>query len=877
MGGVHVIPIYGAKGWEDRSIDYLSPPWMEMLRHAITEADRLDMGVDTTTGTGWCFGGPNVSDREANAIVVVKTRELRSGDKLDQTIDRDATQALVAFSDGGRCIDLTDTITDENHVKWTASEGVWQIYVVSQKPSGRMVKRAAPGGAGHMLNLLYPEGVQNYLTRFTRAFEACDGPVPRAMYHDSYEYRSDWSPDLFEQFYKRRGYRLQTELPALFGKGDEERIARVKCDYRETVSDVMVERSLPTWVDWSHRLGSLTRNQAHGSPGNLLDLYAAVDIPETEMFRTDRDPLVSKFASSAAHVAGRRLVAAETGTWLAEHFTETLADMKRLVDELLVSGVNHVVYHGTCYSPDEAGWPGWLFYASTQMNPRNSIWRDVDALNAYIARCQSILQSGQPDHDVLVYWPIHDWWHDAQGMVKPMTVHRTDWLHEQAIGGVARRLWHRGYTFDFVSDRQLADARVRQGRIELPGATYGVVVVPACHHMPVKTLALLLSLADAGAKVVFQDHLPSDVPGWGDLDRRRSTFTKLVNGLSADEADPQAAKPTQYENGKILVGDVEAGLDRAGVCRERMVDFGVSFIRRSAPGGRHYFVVNNSRERISTWVPIATEAESVAMMDPMTGGLGIASTVEAGTGNTSVYLQLEPDQSVFLRTFTDRRIAGPAWTYIEPAGEPVPIRGVWQVAFVDGGPKLPAGYETETLESWTAGEDPEAARFAGTARYSIRFDRKESGGLFVLDLGKVCQSARVCLNGRPLGTIFMPPFRVLVDELKPEGNSLEVEVTNVSANRIRDLDRRGVPWKVFHDINIVNVDYQPFDASEWPLYDSGLLGPVTLRPVRATPSESPTAARTSDDTTFLDRQTMLTFLQGVRPGDYPVPENHRPF
>ena len=67
-----------------------------------------------------------------------------------------------------------------------------------------------------------------------------------------------------------------------------------------------------------------------------------------------------------------------------------------------------------------------------------------------------------------------------------------------------------------------------------------------------------------------------------------------------------------------------------------------------------------------------------------------------------------------------------------------------------------------------------------------------------------------------------------MDNLKPTGNQLEVEVTSVAANRIRDLDRRGGQWKIFKDINIVNVDYKPFDASSWPLTDCGLLGPVTL-------------------------------------------------
>ena len=132
------------------------------------------------------------------------------------------------------------------------------------------------------------------------------------------------------------------------------------------------------------------RPGAHGSPANLLDLYALADIPETEMFHNDRSKFIAKFASAAAHVANRRLTASETGTWLNEHFTETLAELKTLADDMFLSGVNHVFYHGCCYSPDDAAWPGWLFYAATEMNPRNAIWRDAPALNAYIARCQSV-------------------------------------------------------------------------------------------------------------------------------------------------------------------------------------------------------------------------------------------------------------------------------------------------------------------------------------------------------------------------------------------------------------------------------------------------------------------------------------------------------
>jgi hypothetical protein len=43
------------------------------------------------------------------------------------------------------------------------------------------------------------------------------------------------------------------------------------------------------------------------------------------------------------------------------------------------------------------------------------------------------------------------------------------------------------------------------------------------------------------------------------------------------------------------------------------------------------------------------------------------------------------------------------------------------------------------------------------------------------------------------------------------------------------LDIRGINWKKFYDINLVNIDYQPFDASGWEIMDAGLMGPVTLR------------------------------------------------
>ena len=567
MGGCHLIPIYGAKGYEDQFIEHLSPRWMEMLAHSVSDAKRFDLGIDMTTGTGWCFGGPTVRDRDANAKVVHKKFAAAEGKKLAEKCDPKGTQALVAYSKKGEIVDLTKRIGPDGTVDWIAPAGEWTVHAVSQKPSGRRVKRAAPGGEGYMLNPFYGEGMTRYLAWFAKAFDKYDGPMPRAMYHDSYEYATEWAPDIFEQFEKRRGYRLQDHLPAFFGEGPAETTARLKADWRETISDIVTDDYIGQWDAWVNARGMRTRNQAHGSPGNLLDIYAAADIPETEMFNKDRDPLVAKFSSSAAHVMGKPQVAAEFGTWLKEHFTVTLADLKFLGDDLLLSGVNHLVYHGNAYSPADAAWPGWCFYASTEMNPRNSIWHDAGALNRYFARVQAIFQANRPANDVLLYWPIHDMWHKPDGMQQHLTVHHTEWLVDYPVGRVARAFWNRGYAFDYISDRQLKLAKETGEGVQLPGGNYQAIVVPECGHIPVPTFEKLLSLASNGATVIFEKTLPRDVPGLAKLEERRARLTELKNSLHPKPVGDEAV-PTLFEakhgKGRVFIGNLDQAMTASG-------------------------------------------------------------------------------------------------------------------------------------------------------------------------------------------------------------------------------------------------------------------------------------------------------------------------
>ena len=836
LGGVEICPIYGVKGYEDRNVDFLSPRWMELLSHTTKEGKRLGLGVDLTTGTGWPFGGAGVTDDTTSAGVVLNRYELEYGGTLDERLpDVPMAYVLAASSEGVR-IDVTGHVKDRR-LEWAAPEGKWRIYAVGVKGRVQRVKRPAPGGEGFVVDPYSVKALDQYLGVFDKAFADFDGPMPRGHFHDSFEYYgATWTRDFFEAFKTHRGYDLRDHIEALFGDGDKEVAARVKADYRRTISELHIAY-IERWTQWCHRYGSVSRNQAHGAPANLIDLYAAADIPDTEIFRTvdQRQIPMLKFSSSAAHLAGKTKTASESFTWLGEHFQTTLAEVKAATDLLFLSGVNYIFFHGIPYSPQEAAWPGWQFYASVNMGPSGGLWKDLPAYNAYVARCQSILQSGSPDNDVLLYYPMEDLWHTDEGMLMTLTVHNQEkWLWTSAFYQAAMTFWEKGYLTDYTSDRLLAKAEAADGVVTVAGSRYRVVVVPPCRVMPLETLEKLAALARQGATVLFVDSLPQDVPGLHEIGTRRAAFRKLLQEMAVSEQPGDTVRQRKLGNGRILVGDVVGLLEAVTLPRESVADFGVRTVRRTHDAGYYYFLAHLGEMPLDGWVALGRNARSAVLLDPMfEEHFGAAAVRQNAEGRTEVYLQMQPGQTLVLRTFTDAAAEGPRWDYSQVAGTPRPLTGTWKVTFVEGGPELPDAYETDALTCWTTREDAKAKRFAGTARYTLEFEAPAGDEDWQLDLGRVCESAKVLLNGKPLGTLFCPPYAVSVGSaMKPGRNVLVVEATNLAANRIRDMDQRKVNWKYFHDINVVNVGYKPFDASDWPLRESGLIGPVRLVPLK---------------------------------------------
>lgn len=776
FGGVEITPIYGVQGAEDRDVPFLSDRWLELVLHACREAERLGLGVDIVPGCGWRLGGPHVPPRDR--AVKLELRE--------QTVAGRTRRIAVAC------------------------------------PSGEPVKRPAPGGAGFSIDMLDRPAVRRHLSSFNeRFFAAVPTRLVRAQFHDSWEYETDWSRRLPQEFARRRGYDLQEYAEALDPQSDAlpaDTAARVLHDYRQTVDELVREGFVGTWSSFCRKHRVQTRSQAHGSPGNILDLYAASDIPETEMIWDGFNPLVQKFASSAAHVAGRRLVAAESFTWLSNHWQSDLAKIKRYADHLFLCGVNHIVCHGTAYSPGDAPWPGWLFYASTQLNARNPIWRDWPTLAAYITRCQSFLQAGRPDDRVLVYWPLPDQAMTREERLPHYGIRSDAWMYGEPLGTTARSLWDAGVLFDYVSDRQIQQAEARDGMAVTPGNAYRAVVLPPMRYVPSETVQALARLAGKGIRVVCQEDPDGwDVPGLADLARRRRALRCAARALRGAEGFVRCAAPAA------------ALAAIAGAAESLQVGTGLRCVRRRLGNGNSlYFVVNGENETFDAHVRLAyaSPSQHAILRDPWTGCVGTARITMRG-----LRLQLEPRQSVLVEVTTEATTRT-AWQYRDRKPmRRIAVEGPWHVSFVAGGPTRPRPVLRRTLVPITEFGNPALRSFAGTIRYEARFDAP-AGAVegCCLELGDIHGSARICVNGHDLGVVVQPPYRADVPAgvLRLRANTLAVEVTTLASNRIRDLDRRGLPWKIFHDINFVDDRYKPFDASDWPLEPFGLLGPVRI-------------------------------------------------
>lgn len=171
FGGVEIVPIYGAKGFENNYLKYLSPEWLKMLQFTTDKAKSLNMGVDMAVGTGWPIGGPQVSENDAATRMIVQTYELQSNQKfLEKILLKDEKQKdlksskldiVTAYNEKNEAVVITDNVSEDGTLNWKPASGNWKMYAVFSGKTFQKVKCAAPGGEGFTLDHFSPDATKD--------------------------------------------------------------------------------------------------------------------------------------------------------------------------------------------------------------------------------------------------------------------------------------------------------------------------------------------------------------------------------------------------------------------------------------------------------------------------------------------------------------------------------------------------------------------------------------------------------------------------------------------------------------------------------------------------------------------------------------------
>ena len=150
----------------------------------------------------------------------------------------------------------------------------------------------------------------------------------------------------------------------------------------------------------------------------------------------------------------------------------------------------------------------------------------------------------------------------------------------------------------------------------------------------------------------------------------------------------------------------------------------------------------------------------------------------------------------------------------------------WTLSFIDSQPAVNQEITLDGLKTWEGLPVDGLDELMGTGVYETTFNLSANdvaNGHYRIDLGDVRESARVFINDIYLGCAWCVPFTLDFDGVLREGeNTIRIEVTNLPANRIAAYDRRGIKWRKFNEINVVDINYKHSTYEDWTPMPSGL-------------------------------------------------------
>ena len=709
--------------------------------------------------------------------------------------------------------------------------GTWQLFSFKEMPTGQRVVGAAGSGPQLVLDHMNKRAFDEYAERVGGTARKYDGQYfghgLRAIFCDSLEVRAYlfWNDHFLDEFRQRRGYDLTPYLPILKVPGFEvpyEATAarlplydikgigdRVRQDYWQTVSDVMIENFYSPFIQWAEANNLQSRVQAHGSPTDLLRVYGASSIPETEDLLDNGRYDFLKMASSGADLYGRKIVSSESFVWHGKTYQTTPEKIKRYADELLTAGINEIIYHGYPYEYKDRPFPGWHPFAtegpfSSDMNQSNPFWPYLPQLNQYITRLQYISQTGVSEVPVALYRNML-----AYDAIEPPPPEPE----------IDTELMNAGYNFDHINAYAILKSKVADGKLISPGGQkFGVLVFPQQESLSVQLADQLVAFARQGLPVVFIGGVPktesnvvdgrlSDNPG---LDTLRNVLTD-GNVHVAPDAKGVA---------KILETSVPPNLQFNGTplpfIEKRIGKLDTYFLRNPDDGAKQTILECHAIGTPEIW-------------NPWTGDIRRLAHFERSGGTVRVPIDVDPYGSVLLVFNPDGKSAEKPIEMSAPAQPKLQIavgeRG-WDFHGVGIGPgSRPEVIDMKmsSLEDWTTTD--RLRNFSGRGQYTTTFTVSASlldgHSRIILDLGDVGDVAQISINGKSGPDLLLRPYRADVTPLLQTGeNTLQITVVNALFNALSAQGR--------------SANYRPEETNTANgLLSSGLVGPVRLEETRS--------------------------------------------
>ncbi|MFI5694850.1 glycosyl hydrolase [Kribbella sp. NPDC051586] len=692
-----------------------SPELLELVGHAARTARSLGLRFDVTLGSGWSYGGPHVGTEFAARQLHWDRREIGAA-AYDVPIvaawpGDEFVAAFVGDGSLGAPSSYAEVPVRDGVIEVPAGGQPREVLIATSRVSGQNVKRAAAGAEGQTLDHYSAAAADAHIRRVAEPLlQAATPELLGSVFCDSLEvYMADWTPGIFEEFAKRRGYDLRPRLYELFVDRGESKQLRI--DFGRTLSELYEDNFLKVFQRWAAGHGVPFRIQSYGEPPATMSSYRFADMFEGEGWGWTRIP-ETRWASSAANIYGRSVVSAEVWTWVhSPSFRATPLDLQGEAHEHFLSGVNQLIGHGWPYSPSNGPGLGWIFYAAGALDDRNPWWPVATDLFASLHRLSWLLQQGTPVRPVKIYIPASDAYAGVGGP-EPLNLYRV--VRRLIPESIPRTIREAGLDFDLVDDDALA---------VLDPADLPLVVVPEGVTIPAETRQRLDAVVTAGGLVVAEvaEHLP---------------------------VAPIAPPP------------------------------GVGVVHRRLDDGDFYFVANTGAE---------------------TRTLTFDSPMESWTSSDepALSLTLHPYESAVLS-----RAPTPTPGTTLPSDQLVgPVQGNWSVAFGNNIRPVALPHRWE--------DDPELARYSGSATYQVELQLPETEGRLFLDFGPgeqvapdsepylpsnsyralitppVGVAAEVWLNDTRCGTLWAPPYRVeLTNAARAGANVLRIVVHNTAANAL---------------------------------------------------------------------------------------------